>query len=465
MMTINDYLKLFDEGKLTPEELFESCCSKIDPDLNAFITVTKERARNAIGSVDGKIRGIPIAVKDNINVKGVPTTCGSKILKGFIPPYSATVVERIEKEGGLLIGKTNLDEFAMGSSTENSHFGLTKNPFDRERVPGGSSGGSAVAVATGSAIIALGSDTGGSVRQPASFCGLVGLKPTYGRVSRYGLVAFASSLDQIGIIGRNAMDVGILLVIIAGKDPLDSTSVTVDVQDYTDLDGSLEGIKIGIPEEYFVGIDEDVLEAVIEIKEILQDEGVSFSSVSLPTSEYVIPTYQIISYAEASSNLARYDGVRYGLYHSGVNFSDEIRKTRNDGFLSEVKRRILVGSFVLSSQAIGEYYEKALTIRSLIKKEFKDALDKVDYLLTPTTPSPAFKIGERFDDPLKVHLSDRLTAGANLAGIPAVSAPAGMSRNNLPIGYQLMGRPFDEKGLLSIVHQVEKIKPFELLGE
>ncbi len=465
MMTINDYLKLFDEGKLTPEELLESCCSKIDPDLNAFITVTKERARNAIGSVDGKIRGIPVAVKDNINVKGVPTTCGSKILKGFIPPYSATVVERIEKEGGLLIGKTNLDEFAMGSSTENSHFGLTKNPFDRERVPGGSSGGSAVAVATGSAIIALGSDTGGSVRQPASFCGLVGLKPTYGRVSRYGLVAFASSLDQIGIIGRNAMDVGILLVIIAGKDPLDSTSVTVDVQDYTDLDGSLEGIKIGIPEEYFIDIDEDVLEAVIEIKEILQDVGVSFPSVSLPTSEFVIPTYQIISYAEASSNLARYDGVRYGLYHSGVNFSDEIRKTRNDGFLSEVKRRILVGSFVLSSQAIGEYYEKALTIRSLIKKEFKDALDKVDYLLTPTTPSPAFKIGERFDDPLKVHLSDRLTAGANLAGIPAVSAPAGMSRNNLPIGYQLMGRPFDEKGLLSIVHQVEKIKPFELLGE
>jgi aspartyl-tRNA(Asn)/glutamyl-tRNA(Gln) amidotransferase subunit A len=461
MKTILEYQELFKKGEMTPSDLLTSSLKKIDPSLNAYITLTEELAREGLKKgAEGKLKGIPIAIKDNINIKGIPTTCASNVLKGFVPPFSATVIERIEKNGGIFIGKTNLDEFGMGSSTERSYYGPTKNPFDLTKVPGGSSGGSAAAVASGSAIISLGSDTGGSVRQPASYCGLTGLKPTYGRVSRYGLVAFGSSLDQIGIIGRKAEDVGILLEVIAGYDPKDSTSSKKEIEDYNNLNETPRNIKIGIPEEYFKQIDEDVYSLVMEIKKAIEKEGISFKSVSLPTTSYIIPTYQVISYAEASSNLARYDGVRYGLRKEGKDFHDTIRKCRNEGFLPEVKRRILVGTFVLSSEAIAEYYERADLIRRLITREFEDVFKEVDYLLTPATPTPAFPIGERTDDPIRMHVPDRMTAGANLAGLPAVVAPAGMI-GKLPIGYQVIGRPFDEKGILSIARFVEKIVPFK----
>lgn len=461
MKTILEYQEYFKKQEITPLNLLQSCLGNIDKSLNAYITVTEDLAKEGLKkSTEGKLKGIPIAIKDNINIKGIPTTCASNVLKGFIPTFSATVIERIEKNGGIFIGKTNLDEFGMGSSTERSYYGPTKNPFDPTKVPGGSSGGSAAAVASGSAIISLGSDTGGSIRQPASYCGLVGLKPTYGRVSRYGLVAFGSSLDQIGIIGRNAEDVGVLLEIIAGYDPKDSTSSSKDVDDYSNLDMIPQDLKIGIPEEYFKQIDPEVHSSVMGIKKALEKEGVSFKTVSLPTTNYIIPTYQVISYAEASSNLARYDGVRYGLRREGEDFHDTIRKSRDAGFLPEVKRRILVGTFVLSSEAIAEYYERADLIRRLITQEFDRVLGEVDCLLTPATPTPAFPIGERTDDPIRMHVPDRLTAGANLAGIPAVVAPAGMI-GRLPIGYQLIGKPFDEKKLLSIVRFVEKIVPFK----
>jgi len=461
MKTIIEYQKLFKKGEPTPSDLLSSCLKKINPSLNAYITVTEELARKGLEKdIKGKLNGIPVAIKDNINIKGVPTTCASNVLKGFIPPFSATVIERIEKNGGVFIGKTNLDEFGMGSSTERSFYDPTRNPYDRAKVPGGSSGGSAVAVASGSAVISLGSDTGGSVRQPASYCGLVGLKPTYGRVSRYGLVAFASSLDQIGIIGRNAEDVGIMLEVIAGYDPKDSTSSKKELEDYGNLNKISKNIKIGLPEEYFEQIDDEVYSSVMEIKKALEKEGISFKSVSLPTTDYIIPTYQVISYAEASSNLARYDGVRYGLRRNGENFHDTIRKSRDEGFLPEVKRRILVGTFVLSSEAIAEYYERADLIRRLITQEFNEVFKEVDYLMTPATPTPAFPIGDRTDDPIRMHLSDRMTAGVNLAGIPAVVAPAGMI-GKLPIGYQIIGKPFEEKGILSVVRLVEKIAPFK----
>jgi len=461
MKTIFEYQEKFRKGEISPLDLLSSCLERIDPSLNAYITVTEELARKGLEkSTEGKLKGIPVAIKDNINIKGVPTTCASNVLKGFIPPYSATVIERIEKSGGIFTGKTNLDEFGMGSSTERSYYGPSKNPFDPTKVPGGSSGGSAVAVAMGSAVISLGSDTGGSVRQPASYCGLVGLKPTYGRVSRYGLVAFGSSLDQIGIIGRNAEDVGIMLEVIAGYDPKDSTSSEKEVENYSDLSKPFKNIKIGLPEEYFKQINTEVHSSVMKIKKALEKEGISFKSVSLPTTDYIIPTYQVISYAEASSNLARYDGVRYGLRANGENFRDTIRKARDEGFLPEVKRRILVGTFVLSSEAIAEYYERADLIRRLITREFNEVFKEVDCLLTPATPTPAFPIGERTDDPIRMHVPDRLTAGANLSGIPAVVAPAGMI-GKLPIGYQLIGKHFDEKKLLSIVRLVEKNVPFK----
>lgn len=461
MKTILEYQEQFKKQEITPLSLLESCLANINPSLNAYITVTEEFAKKELKKDrEGKLKGIPIAIKDNINIKGIPTTCASNVLKGFIPPFSATVIERIERNGGIFTGKTNLDEFGMGSSTERSFYGPTKNPFDPTKVPGGSSGGSAVAVASGSAVISLGSDTGGSVRQPASYCGLVGLKPTYGRVSRYGLVAFGSSLDQIGIIGRNAEDVGIMLEVIAGYDPKDSTSSEKEIDDYHNLAVRPKGIKIGVPEEYFKQIDPEVYSSVMEIKKALEKENITFKSVSLPTTNYIIPTYQVISYAEASSNLARYDGVRYGLRKEGGDFHDTIRKSRDKGFLPEVKRRILVGTFVLSSEAIAEYYERADLIRRLITEEFKEVLKEVDCLFTPATPTTAFPIGERTDDPIRMHVPDRLTAGANLAGIPAVVAPAGMI-GKLPIGYQLIGRPFDEKGILSIVRLVEKVAPFK----
>ena len=461
MKTILEYQEQFKKKEIEPLNLLEDCLENLDPSLNAYITVTENFARKGLKKgIEGKLRGIPVAIKDNINIRGIPTTCASNVLKGFVPTFSATVIERIEKHGGVFTGKTNLDEFGMGSSTERSFYGPTKNPFDLTKVPGGSSGGSAAAVASGSAVISLGSDTGGSVRQPASYCGLVGLKPTYGRVSRYGLVAFGSSLDQIGIIGRNAEDTGIMLEVIAGYDPKDSTSSKKEVEDYSNLNKIPKNLNIGIPEEYFKQIDPEVYSSVMKVKKALENEGINFKSVSLPTTNYIIPTYQVISYAEASSNLARYDGVRYGLREKGESFHDTIRKSRDKGFLPEVKRRILVGTFVLSSEAIAEYYERADLIRRLITQEFNMVLQEVDCLLTPATPTTAFPIGERTDDPIRMHVPDRLTAGANLAGIPAVVAPAGMI-GKLPIGYQLIGRPFDEKRLLSIVKLVEKIAPFK----
>lgn len=462
MSKIKKYRHLIKEEKTNPEEIIRNSLKSIKPELNAWITVAEKAAIAKSRKFRGELMGIPIAIKDNIHVRNIATTCGSRILHDFIPPFSATVCDRIEDMGGIILGKTNMDEFAMGSSTENSFFGATINPHDRNRVPGGSSGGSAVAVAVGSAFVALGSDTGGSVRQPAAYCGIVGLKPTYGRVSRYGLVAFASSLDQIGIMGCNSTDVGLILNCIAGRDVKDSTSVDRKLEDYSSFDNSLKSLEIGIPEEYLNDIDEQVYNSTMEIKSILEKEGVRFKSITLPSTEYVISTYQVIASAEASSNLARYDGVRYGYREEGENFKQMIRKTRNKGFMNEVKRRILVGTFVLSSEAIGEYYERAQKVRTVIKNEIDEAFKDVDYILTPTTPSPAFRLGERKEDPLKMHLSDRFTAAANLSGIPAISAPAGYSSNNLPLSYQLMGKPFDEKGLLNLVNSIEKIKPFQL---
>ena len=470
-LTIHELHAKLKGKEITAQNATEALLKRIqevDPKIKAYLTVTEQEARAGAQEADRRIAagksapltGAPLAIKDNMCTQGIKTTCASKILEDFIPPYDATVVKRLKDEGGVLLGKANMDEFAMGSSTENSRFNVTRNPWNLETIPGGSSGGSAAAVASGSAVISLGSDTGGSVRQPASYCGLVGLKPTYGRVSRYGLVAFWSSLDQIGIIGRNAEDVGIMLEVMAGYDPKDSTSSEKEIEDYGNLNETPKNINIGIPEEYFKQIDAEVYTRVMEIKKAIEKEGISFKSVSLPTTGYIIPTYQVISYAEASTNLARYDGVRYGLRRGGENFHDTIRKCRNEGFLPEVKRRILVGTFVLSSEAIAEYYERADLIRRLITQEFNEVFKEVDYLLTPATPTPAFPIGERTDDPIRMHVPDRMTAGANLAGLPAVVAPAGMI-GKLPIGYQIIGKPFNEKGLLSIVRLVEKIAPFE----
>ncbi len=436
-------------------------------ELNTYITVLNDSALKQAEFVDKKIQnkeeigplaGIPIAIKDNININGVRTTCGSKILSDYISPYDATVITKLKQADAVLIGKTNMDEFAMGSSTETSYFGITRNPWDKERIPGGSSGGSAVAVASNEAILALGSDTGGSIRQPAGLCGIVGLKPTYGLVSRFGLVAFASSLDQIGPMTKDIEDCAILLKTIAGHDNKDSTSIDTDIPDYRkNLKDSIKGLKIGIPGEYFEHeIEAEVKKYIFKSIEFFKNSGADIINISLPHTEYAVADYYIIATAEASANLARYDGVRFGLRQGDAkNLIEMYQKTRKNGFGQEVKRRIMLGTYVLSSGYYDAYYLKAQKARTLIKQDFDKAFEKVDLILTPTSPTTAFKIGEKMSNPLQMYLSDIFTISANLAGIPGITVPSNTS-TGLPVGLQLLGKHLDESILLRAAYQFEQ---------
>lgn len=445
----------------------------LEPQVRAFLARTPEAAlaqaetvdrRRAAGESLHPLAGVPIALKDNLCTRGVPTTAGSRLLENFRPPYSATVVERLQEAGLPLVGKTNLDEFAMGASTENSAFGPTRNPWDLERVPGGSSGGSAAAVAAGQVPWALGSDTGGSIRQPAAFCGLVGLKPTYGRVSRFGLIAFASSLDQIGTITRDVTDAALLLELVAGHDPRDSTSVDVPVPAYSrELRPDPRGLRIGLPRQYFgEGIDPQIKDAVRQAVERLADQGAEVRELSLPSVDHALACYYIIAPAEASSNLGRYDGVRYGWRarpdgRPPQDVTEMFLRTRGEGFGPEVKRRIMLGTYALSAGYYDAYYLKAQKVRTLIRLEFDRAFSEVDVLVTPTTPTTAFRIGEQVDDPLRMYLNDLCTVTINLAGLPAISVPCGRDRSGLPMGLQVIGRPFDERGLLRAAYAFEQV--------
>ncbi len=442
--------------------------NNVDSKVAAYLSLTEEQAYEQAQQADARIArgegiteltGIPIALKDILCAKSMGTTCASKILEHFRPPYDATVVRRLRESGAVFLGKVNMDEFAMGSSTENSGFGITRNPWDLNRIPGGSSGGSAAAVAADECTGSLGSDTGGSVRQPAACCGVVGLKPTYGRVSRFGLVAFASSLDQIGPITKDVTDCAILMNSISGHDTNDSTSVDIDVPDYKGaLINDVTGMKLGIPKEYFVeGMDRDVEEAVWKAIKLLEQWGASIEEVSLPHTEYAVATYYIICTAEASSNLARYDGVKYGHRARGYDgLIDMYAKTRAEGFGPEVKRRIMLGTYVLSAGYYDAYYRKAQQVRTLIKGDFDRAFEEYDALLTPTSPTPAFMIGEKVKDPLQMYLSDILTIPVNLAGLPGISIPCGLSGGGLPIGLQIIGKHFDEEKILRVAYTYEQ---------
>jgi aspartyl-tRNA(Asn)/glutamyl-tRNA(Gln) amidotransferase subunit A len=456
-------------GDLKPVELTDSIfkrIEKVEDKVCSYVTLTKDSALTAADKAAdmikenraGIIAGIPIAIKDNICTKGVRTTCSSKILEKFVPPYESTVTQRLNKEGYVLTGKTNLDEFAMGSSTENSAIIVTKNPWDLDRVPGGSSGGSAAAVSADECIAALGSDTGGSIRQPAAFCGVVGLKPTYGRVSRYGLVAFASSFDQIGPITKNVTDAAILMNIISGHDVCDSTSADVGVPDFTAVLGQeIKGMKIGVPKEYFIeGLDREVEASVKEALRQLESLGAVPVEISLPHTGYAVAAYYILATSEASSNLARYDGVRYGLRVEGDDLIDMYMNTREEGFGPEVKRRIILGTYSLSSGYYDAYYKKAQQVRTLIKGDFEKAYEEVDLIVTPTTPTPAFKSGEKTEDPLQMYLSDIFTISVNLAGVPGISVPCGFTSQELPVGLQIMGKHFDEESVLKTAYAYER---------
>lgn len=456
-------------GELTCESVVKRYLEKIKEfkRLNAFLSVFEEKAIQRAIEIDekvktgrvGKLAGMVIAIKDNICVKGEKCTCASKILENFVSIYNATAVERLLSEDAIVIGKTNLDEFAMGSSTENSYFGPTLNPYDEARVPGGSSGGSAVAVAAGLSTTALGSDTGGSIRQPAAFCGVYGLKPTYGRVSRFGLVAFASSFDVIGPLGNSTKDVALVLQVIAGHDENDSTSADVPVPDYLSyLDKDVKGLRVGVPTEYFSeGLDDEIKGAIEKRLDFLKENGAIIEKISLPHTEYNIPTYYILVTAEASSNLARYDGARYG-YRSpkAKSLYEMYVKSRSEGFGPEVKRRIMLGTYVLSAGYYEAYYRKAQKVRRLIKEDFDKAFEKVDIIITPTSPTTAFKLGEKTDDPLKMYLSDIYTVSVNLAGVPAINVPAGFDSKGLPIGMQIIGKQFDEGTILKVSDFLEK---------
>jgi aspartyl-tRNA(Asn)/glutamyl-tRNA(Gln) amidotransferase subunit A len=447
------------------EKILDSA-EKLNPQLNSFLSIERDHALSRADALhagdETKLNGVAIAVKDNICTKGLRTSCGSHILHNYKAQYDATAIERLNDAGAIIVGKTNMDEFAMGSSNESSAFGPVKNPWDLTRVPGGSSGGSAVAVASGVVRAALGSETGGSVRQPASLCGVIGLKPTYGRISRYGLVAFASSLDNIGIFGQTSRDVADVLGVIAGRDPHDSTSADVPVPDYASgLDADIGGKKIGVPRELFgEGLDAEIKEKVETAIENYQALGAEIVDVEVPYAKYGIAVYYIIATAEASSNLARYDGVRYGFR---AEESDELRKmyfrTREEGFGAEVKRRIMLGTYVLSSGYYDAYYAKAQKVRALVKRDYEMAFTKCDAILTPTSPSVAFKIGERSDDPLAMYLSDIYTVSANLVGTPAISVPCGLSEEGLPIGFQLVGNFWSEDVLLNLAHTYENAHP------
>ncbi len=438
----------------------------LDGRIHAFLSVNRERAlalarqwdsRYARGEDLPPLAGIPIAIKDIICMEGLPTTCGSRILQGWMPPYDATVVARLKAAGAIILGKTNLDEFAMGSSTENSGYGPTRNPWDLERVPGGSSGGSAAAVGAGMVPLALGTDTGGSIRQPAGFTGVVGLKPTYGRVSRYGLVAFASSLDQIGPLARTVADAALMLGVIAGHDPQDSTSLEVSVPEYRDvLDGGVRGLRVGLVREAFgEGLQGDVKDAVLAATHTLEGLGASLEEISLPTLEYALPTYYLLATSEASSNLARYDGVRYGLRAPADDIYAMFTRTRRDGFGAEVKRRIMLGTYALSAGYYEGFFLKAQRVRTMVRRDFLRALSLVDVLAMPVSPTVAFRFGEKIEDPLQMYLADVYTIPVNLAGLPGISVPCGFAQG-LPIGLQLIGKPFDEPTLLRAAAAYER---------
>ncbi len=472
-LTLVELGKMIHKGEVRPHEILIDIFNRIqevEGKVKSFITLTIEKAYEMAKDAENTIftgkkniaTGIPIAIKDNICTKGILTTCASKILYNFYPPYESTVTEKLLKEKYVLVGKTNMDEFAMGSSTENSGFHITRNPWNLERVPGGSSGGSAAAVAADECIAALGSDTGGSIRQPASFCGVVGLKPTYGRVSRFGLVAFASSLDQIGPLTKCVADSALLMNVIAGYTHMDSTSVPIKPADFTEkLGKEIKNFKIGIPKEYFIkGMDKEVEERVNEAIKHLESLGCIPIEISLPHTEYAVATYYIIATSEASSNLARYDGVKYGLRVEGKDLLDMYMKTRSKGFGAEVKRRIMLGTYCLSAGYYDAYYKKAQQVRTLIKNDFEKAFKEVDFIVTPTVPSTAFKIGEKIDDPLQMYLSDIFTISVNLGGLPAISIPCGFNKDGLPVGLQIIGKPFNESEILQLAFAYEQSTPW-----
>lgn len=433
--------------------------------LNAFITIAREDALSQAREIDAKghagpLAGIPVAIKDNISTKGIMTTCASKILTGYVPPFDAHVIEKLKNAGAIIIGKTNMDEFAMGSSTETSFYGPTLNPWDTTRVPGGSSGGSAAAVAGGEAPLSLGSDTGGSVRCPASFCGVVGLKPTYGVISRYGLISYANSLEQIGPFATSVRDVAVLFDVIAGHDPRDSTSVDREANYSSSLINDVKGLKIGVPEEYFgEGTDKNVENSVMDAIQTLEELGAGSIDVKMPHTKYALSAYYIIAMSEASSNLARFDGMRYGLRTEDSDWHTTFSQVRAAGFGDEVKRRILLGTYALSAGYHDKYYLKALKIRTLIKKDFEHAFRDVDVLIAPTMPYPAFKIGEKIDDPISLYLADVDTVPVNLAGVPSISLPCGFS-GRLPVGMQVIGKHFDEAAILRTAFAFEENTDF-----
>ena len=476
-ITIKETAALIKDKKISPVELTKAFLERIetvDKDLNTYITVlsdqalkTAESAENEImkGNYLGPLHGVPIGLKDIFVMKDVAATCGSKMLENFISPYDATVTTRIKKSGAVILGKNNMDEFAMGSSNETSFFGPVRNPWNTGKVPGGSSGGSASATAAGLCTASLGTDTGGSIRQPAALCGVTGLKPTYGRVSRYGMIAFASSLDQAGPLTRSVEDAAIILNTISGRDKLDSTSVDVPVPDFTkNLNGDIKGMKIGIPKEYFVdGMDNDVERAVLKAIQDIKSLGAEIVEISLPHTKYAISTYYIIAPCEASSNLARYDGVRYGYRAPDADsLRDLFFRSRSEGFGEEVKRRIMLGTYALSSGYYDAYYLKSQKVRTLIREDFKKAWETVDVIVAPTTPETAFNINEKTDDPIKMYLSDVLTIPCNIAGIPGLSTPCGFSSDNLPIGLQILGKSFDEDSILRVAHAYEKVNNWNL---
>jgi aspartyl-tRNA(Asn)/glutamyl-tRNA(Gln) amidotransferase subunit A len=476
-LTISELTGKLAKREVSAREIMQSCLdqiSRVDGKIHAFISydgqdalaqadaADREMAAN-VTHIPKPLLGMPVAIKDVLAVKNQPLNCASKILGKFVSPYDATVIEKLKAAGAVVFGRCNMDEFAMGSSTENSAFGVTRNPWDPERIPGGSSGGSAAAVAADETIASLGTDTGGSIRQPAALCGVVGLKPTYGRVSRYGLVAFASSLDQVGPLTKNVSDAALLLGVLSGQDLRDSTSVPQPVPNYTKaLDGNIRGLKLGLPKEYMIGgLDPEIKSAVDAAVKKFQELGAEIVEISLPHTDYAVATYYIIATAEASANLARFDGVRYGARVDKSEFWEMYSQTRGAGFGSEVKRRVILGTYVLSSGYYDAYYLRAQKVRTLIRQDFLNAFAKVDAIVTPTSPTAAFKIGAKADDPLQMYLSDIFTISCNLAGICGISVPCGFTKSpKLPIGLQLLGKPFGEETLLRIAHAYEQCSPW-----
>ncbi len=468
--TVDSVRAALEARKLSARELTAEFYARIEarnPQLNAFLTLSPERAYAQADHIDARIArgeplpplaGAPMAIKDVISTRGVRSTCGSRILENYVPPYDATAVERLERDGAVLLGKTNCDEFAMGSSNENSAYGPVRNPVAPGRVPGGSSGGSAAAVAAGLAVVALGTDTGGSIRQPGALCGIPAMMPTYGRVSRYGLIAFASSLDRIGPFATSVRDAGAVMGVIAGRDPHDSTSAGAPVPNYlAEIEAPVKGLRLGIPKEYFAeGMDPAVRQKVEAGIELLKRLGCQLTELRMPHTDYAIATYYIIATAEASSNLARYDGVRYGLRVPGSTLLEMYKKTRGRGFGAEVKRRIMLGTYVLSAGYYEAYYLKAQKVRTLIARDFSEAFSRVDAILTPTSPVPAFRLGERTADPLQMYLADIYTVTGSLAGVPGISVPCGRTAEGLPVGLQIFGPPFGEARVLQLARAFEK---------